>query len=190
MIVLLCGKKRVGKDTVADYLCKFYGFVKYSLADPMKKACQEIFVLSDYQLWGNSKEIVDPRLGTTPRRILQIFGTELFQYDIYKHIPELVDKIPPRTLWVWRFKEWYENNKDKDVVISDGRFIHELEAIKEMGGVSVMIRRKKIEDLSEPDHPSEKEVEKMFDMVDFTIFNDSDFFEFYKRIDDLMVKIK
>lgn len=190
MIVLLCGKKRVGKDTVADYLCKNYGFVKYSLADPMKWACMEIFELNYNQLWGDSKDIIEPRLGITPRKLLQVFGTELMQYNIYVYIPELLDKIPLRTLWVQRFKWWYEDNKDKDVVISDGRFIHELEAIEEMGGLSVMIRRKKVEDLNESSHASEKEIEKMFDLVDYTLQNDSDFFDLYKQIDDYVYLVR
>lgn len=190
MIILLCGKKRVGKDTVADYLCKNYGFIKYSLADPMKKACKEIFMLDDAQLWGNNKEIIEPRLGITPRRLLQIFATELFQFDIYNHIPELLNKIPLRMLWIQRFKWWYENNKDKDIVISDGRFVHELEAIEEMDGFSIVVRRKQAEDLNESEHASEKEIEKMFDMVDFTIRNNSDFFDLYKRIDDFMYIVR
>ena len=33
MIIGLCGKKRVGKDTVADYLVNKYGFVKYSIVN-------------------------------------------------------------------------------------------------------------------------------------------------------------
>ena len=190
MIILLCGKKRVGKDTVADYLVKNYGFIKYSFADPMKKACKEIFMLDDAQLWGDDKEIIEPRLGITSRKLLQVFGTELFQFDIYNHIPELFDKIPIRTLWVQRFKWWYEKNKDKDIVISDGRFVHELEAIEEMNGFSIAVRRKQAEDLNESEHASEKEIEKIFDMVDFTIRNNLDFSDLYERIDDFMYMVK
>jgi len=190
MIILLCGRKRVGKDTVADYLCEIYDFVKYSLADPMKKACKEIFMLDEDQLWGEGKDIIESRLGILPRRLLQVFGTELFQYDIYNHIPELVDKIPQKTLWVWRFKEWYKNNKDNDIVISDGRFVHELEAIEEMGGFSIAIRRKEVEDLNKSDHLSENEIEKMFETVNYTIHNDDDFLDLYEQVDELMVKIK
>jgi len=190
MIILLCGRKRVGKDTVADYLCEIYDFVKYSLADPMKKACKEIFMLDEDQLWGEGKDIIESRLGILPRRLLQVFGTELFQYDIYNHIPELVDKIPQKTLWVWRFKEWYKNNKDNDIVISDGRFVHELEAIGEMGGFSIAIRRKEVEDLNKSDHLSENEIEKMFETVNYTLHNDDDFLDLYEQVDELMVKIK
>lgn len=190
MIILLCGTKRVGKDTVADYLCNNYGFIKYSFADPMKWACMEIFMLNYAQLWEEEKDVIDTRLGITPRKLLQVFGTELFQFDLYNHIPELLDKIPLRTLWVQRFKWWYEDNKDKDVVISDGRFIHELEAIEKMDGLSVMIRRRKAELMNESSHASEKELEKMFRMVDFTIINDYDFSDLYEQVDDFMYIVK
>ena len=102
MIVGLVGKKRCGKDTVADHLVMSHNFIKYSLADPMKRAVQDIFLLSDEQLWGNQKESLDARYNTTARKILQVFGTELFQYDIYNHLPELAQKVPPRKIWINR----------------------------------------------------------------------------------------
>lgn len=185
MIILLCGKKRVGKDTVADYLCVKYGFVKYSFADPMKRACKEIFMFTDEQLWGKKKEVIDPRLGITPRRILQVFGTELMRHDIHKHIPELLKAIPLNTLWIQRFKWWYENNKDKNIIISDGRFINELEIIKEMGGILIMIHRESVEEQNKSNHASEKEQEKMDDSISLVIYNDYSFKVLYNQIDNI-----
>ena len=101
MIIGIIGKKRVGKDTVADYLVTEYGFEKMALADPMKKAVKEIFLMTDEQLWGSKKDEVDERYGVSPRRILQVFGTELFQFDVYRHIPELEEKIGKRNLWMF-----------------------------------------------------------------------------------------
>jgi dephospho-CoA kinase len=49
----ICGKKFHGKDTIANYLIQRFGFTKVSLADPLKKGVQEIFGLTDNQLWGN-----------------------------------------------------------------------------------------------------------------------------------------
>ena len=98
VLIGLTGKKRSGKDTVADYLKDEVGFFKYALADPMKKACEEIFYMDESQLWGDRKEEIDPRYGVTPREIMQVFATELFQFDIYKKIPNLT--VPPRMLWI------------------------------------------------------------------------------------------
>lgn len=44
-IILLCGKKRVGKDTVAEYLVKKYGYKQYGLADNLKKMAQDLVKL-------------------------------------------------------------------------------------------------------------------------------------------------
>jgi len=192
MIIGLVGKKRSGKDTVADWLVKYAGFIKYSLADPMKKACKEIFLFSDEQLWGDKKEEIDEALGVTPRKILQVFGTELFQYDIYKHIPELANKIPPRKLWINRFVRWYKRNEHSkwtynfvtkmerycfDVVISDVRFPHEAEEIKKLNGMIIRIER----DLPNVDkHASETEMEDIKE--DFKILNDGTIDDLYKKI--------
>lgn len=43
-----------GKDSVADYLVKTHGLTKVALADPIKRACREIYGFSDEQLWGPS----------------------------------------------------------------------------------------------------------------------------------------
>jgi len=49
MIIGITGKKRSGKDTVASCLVENYMFVKYSLADPIKEACKDIFGFSNNQ---------------------------------------------------------------------------------------------------------------------------------------------
>ena len=56
MIIGIAGNAGSGKDTVADHLVKNHGFVKVSLADPLKRICREVFDFSDEQLWGASEE--------------------------------------------------------------------------------------------------------------------------------------
>lgn len=94
MILGISGVAGAGKDTVADMLVK-KGWVKVSLADPLKRICKDVFAFSDEQLWGPSecRNIPDeryPRWSTygkllphtvihkslTPRRALQLCGTE------------------------------------------------------------------------------------------------------------------
>jgi len=177
MIIGISGKKRSGKDTAAEYLCFAYNFKRYGFADPMKKIVKEIFLLSDDQLWGDLKEALDARYNTTARKLLQIVGTELFQYDIYKHIPEL--SVEPRKLWVNRFVLWYRyqqggipihsinslnneimyNDTPLDVVISDVRFLHEVEEIRKLGGKIVRINRNSV-DLNDG-HASETEMDEI-----------------------------
>lgn len=88
MIVIgVTGKAGAGKDTVADMLVEHYGFVKTPMAGNLKDAAESIFHLSHDQLYGNQKEILDPRWNMTPRRILQLLGTEamkpIFGRDVW-----------------------------------------------------------------------------------------------------------
>ena len=80
MIIGLSGKKRVGKDTIADHLVKRHGFIKYSFADPIKDIAKVLFSFSDEQLYGNDKEKLDERWNIIPRDFYQKFGTD------YMHI--------------------------------------------------------------------------------------------------------
>ena len=84
MIVGLIGKKGHGKDTFADYLVQHYDFVKLSFAEPLKKVCKELFLLTDEQLYDPmEKEKVDERWGKSPRQLMQIIGTDILRryYD-------------------------------------------------------------------------------------------------------------
>ena len=192
MLIGLIGKKQTGKDTVADHLVRKYGYQRYSLADPMKVACRNIFLMSDEQLWGDQKEEVDLRYNTTPRKILQVIGTELFQYDIYNHIPEMKGGVPPRELWINRFKLWYNRLIDPnckviqrhafDVVVSDVRFPHEAKVIKELGGMLVKVLRPSENSVIDG-HASEQEMDGI--EFDYLIINDETIRELHMKIDKL-----
>lgn len=173
----MLGQKMSGKDTCGDYLVKNYNFTKKSLAQPLKEACKSIFQLTDEQVYIN-KEIPDPRWnGVTPRKLLQIVGTNLMRNDLIKYIPELKDM--DNTIWIHNFNLWYENNKDKNVVIADIRFQDEAKMIKDNGGILIRINR------GEPNlldlHQSEQELLNI--EVDYIIENNG-------TLDDLYMTIK
>ena len=89
MIIGIIGKKRSGKDTIGDYLTKYYGFTSYSFANPIKLASKHLFGFTDDQLYGDLKDEIDYNWGVTPRTVFQIIGTEIFQQDMLRRIPEL-----------------------------------------------------------------------------------------------------
>lgn len=97
-IVAFLGPKRVGKDTAVDYLARTYGYKKYPLADPMKKAVQQLFHLSDEQLWGDEKEIVDPYWGVTPRELMQFIGIEMLYDALGNRFPQIGNSFCIRSL--------------------------------------------------------------------------------------------
>jgi len=55
MIIAISGLSGTGKDTAADILVRNHGFVKVSLADPIKRICRDVFGFTDDQLWGPSE---------------------------------------------------------------------------------------------------------------------------------------
>lgn len=190
MIVALTGKKRSGKTTAARVFQEFM-YSKHSLAEGIKKAAKSIFLLTDEQLYGNEKEVKIPYLNTTPRKLMQVIGTELFQYDIYKYIPELEEAVPKRELWVRMFQRKYQLYKkefrtEPKVVIDDLRFKHEEKVLREMGAVIVKIVRPQITHTDT--HPSETEIEEIRE--DHTIINDSSISKFKSKIVDLIYNEK
>jgi hypothetical protein len=165
----LLGKKGSGKDTLADYLVKEKNFIKYSFATPIKEIAKHLFNLSDEQLNGYLKDTIDKRWNLSPRIILQRLGTEFGQYKIYELFPELNDIIPSRKLWLVLFDRFLEDNKDKNIVISDVRFNHEVEYLKKLNFNIIKIN---INNNKNDTHISETEINLIKD-IDYTINNNS-----------------
>jgi dephospho-CoA kinase len=189
MLIAFLGRKRSGKDTVADFLIKNKGFQKYVFADPLKKGLKAFFNLTDEQLYDEKlKEEIDPRWGVSPRKLLQIIGTDIFQHSLNKFIPDL--KGETRNHWVNLFKEWYmkeiEKNPNVKIVIADARFIHEVKAIKELGGVVIKINRTVSNNINNDIHISEMEIDSIPDnMIDQTIMNDDTLETLYQRVNQI-----
>lgn len=66
-LILLIGRKGVGKDTIGNYMESKTNFKTCALATPLKNALKELFDFSDEQLNGTLKEAIDPRWNITPR---------------------------------------------------------------------------------------------------------------------------
>ncbi len=184
-LVCLVGLKRSGKNTVANHLVSEYGYIEYAFADPIKKACKEIFLFTDEQLDGSLKESYDERWGLTPRQAYQVIGTELFQFDIHNHIKSDVFDNIGRTLWVHRFELWLKTQPiNSKIVVTDGRFIHEVDCIRKQGGEIWKIERPSL--ISTDNHQSETELQTI--ISDLTIINDGDVNKLHKNIDLYLFK--
>jgi hypothetical protein len=138
MIIGIMGFLGSGKGTVADILIK-NGFYKFSFADTLKDVVSTIFLWPRDLLEGDTepsrvfREKVDPwwteRFGyeVTPRKMLQIMGTEagrdVIHKDIWLHCLE-------------RRIQGYPN-----VVIPDVRFPNECNFIRKMGGQLIRVKR-------------------------------------------------
>jgi hypothetical protein len=183
-IIGLLGNKRCGKDTSGEYLEKKYGFIRYAFADPVKEICRILFDFSDEQLYGDKKEGVDFRWYLTPRDAFQKIGTEFAQNDIYNYFPRLKERLKDEVIWVKLFNLWFEKNKDKNIVITDVRFPHEIEAIKSLGGKVIKIKRnQKIFD----NHISENYVDKINQSdIFYELDNNYKKEDLYSQIDTLI----
>tara|TARA_B100001057_G_C22500241_1_gene813722 strand:+ start:56 stop:634 length:579 start_codon:yes stop_codon:yes gene_type:complete len=179
------GKKQSGKDTCGDYLIENYNFIKYSFADPIKDIVKILFNFSDQQLENQKyKESIDSRWNITPRETLQKIGTEFGQDYIYKLFPNL--ETQNKVLWVVLFEIWYSKNKDKNIVITDVRFPHEVECIKKLGGNIIKVNREN--NLENNDsHISENLIENVSnDKIYKTIDNNYTIYDLYSQIDTLI----
>lgn len=112
-----------GKDTTANWLqAKFPDrFGRYAFAQPLKRACMELFGFSREQLEDRVlKEQVDEFWGFTPRKAMQLLGTE-YGRDMLR-----------KDCWIRRGEmEYLKNLKLKrGMVITDVRFENEAEWIR------------------------------------------------------------
>ena len=173
-VVAICGRKGAGKDTAAAALVDA-GFKHEKFAAPLKAACRELFGLTEAQVEGADKDVYDARWKRTPREILQFVGTEVFQYRIQDLLPGV-----RRGFWATSLVNRICAGTD-DVVISDMRFPHELEALRSSLADCIVVPVKVVRPaLSDGDtHPSETEM----DGIDCdTIVNDG-------RVDELRRKV-
>lgn len=189
MIVALIGRKRSGKDTVARLLIEEYGFYRYAFADPIREAAGHIFLWTLRHM-EDKKEEIDPRWGISPRQAMQHLGTEWGQFALGEKYPTFKD-ITGRKLWVKRFIEWRkENDQFENVVISDTRFSHEIEEIK--NSIELEKEKKLFIRIARPDlqiekdmHESEKHVDELF--CNYQIMNNrsiGNLFECVKKVMD------
>lgn len=148
----VCGRRGAGKDAVADILCKHHGFVNHKFARPLKNIVKSLFSLEPEHVDGCLKDVVHARWGVTPRLLMQWFGTDVMQHGL--------NSISPgsgRTFWSDQLRSELLSDA-RNVVVSDLRFPHELQMLKEVFNrrlITVRIVRDSRTPSSEDDHESE-----------------------------------
>lgn len=130
-IVGVSGKAGHGKDAIAEILCEQQGFVRIALADALKAGAAAIFGLSHDQLYGSKKEVADPFWEMSPRKILQLLGTEAiratFGADTWiLALRRQIDTVESNARLLAR--------GPAGIVIPDVRFDNEARAVLQWGG--------------------------------------------------------
>lgn len=135
-LIGIAGKQGSGKDTVANYIeDQIHSKVSvriYHFADPLKQCAVEAFGIPKEHFYDETlKEVIVKQWNMTPRKMLQILGTECFRDHFSANF------------WIVRAdielqREIYKNTI---TVISDVRFENEARFIRERGGLIVHVFR-------------------------------------------------
>lgn len=180
------GKKFNGKDTVSDYICREYGFIKLSYATPLKEACRVLFGFNDEQLYGSQKEMMDTRWNITPRMAFQYIGTDLFRNKLNKLLPHIGDNFWIKCLEKLIKEHIYKNNNAK-IIVSDIRFQNEIDSLKKPFATNPnykILRVKRMCKNSVDTHDSEKFIDEL-KCIDYEIDNNSTLDQLYQKIDSI-----
>lgn len=156
-IIGISGLAGSGKDTAADFLLEQDGFVKISLADPIKRFAMDVWEFSEEQLFGASKYRnapdyryeLSPNNFLTPRHVLQHLGTEggrAIDYDVWiRYAIRTAKRLLEDPDYIYTQKDGLErcpaSGETKAVVIPDVRFCNEIEYIKSAGGKLLRVIR-------------------------------------------------
>lgn len=199
MIIGICGFQGSGKDTMADYLIKNYGFIKLSFASALKDVVSSIFGWSRDKLEGLTKEDRIWReeiddwwakelkiTNLTPRYVLQYFGTELFR----KHwVPDI---------WVKTVEYKLIPLHGKNIVVTDCRFENEINMLIRYGAKIIHVHRnlpiwfynyQHGEHVDEVYNLHESEIKWIRCYIDAEIDNNGPVVELYEKINILCKKL-
>jgi hypothetical protein len=156
-IIGITGKAGAGKDTLAKILSHNYGYVQYSLADPIKDLLNARFGWTP-RMWDNRewKERPATADGFSPRSWAQWLGTEIGR------------ELAGPDVWVNALlvRAAAEGN-NKLTVVSDVRFDNEARVILEHGGIVIEVFGRETSAVDQ--HVSEAGVCDMW--IDYRVYN-------------------
>lgn len=177
-IIGLVGRAHAGKDLVATHVHDTYGHDNCKFAGPMKTALKSLFDFSHEQVEGDLKETVDERWGVTPRRVMQFFGTEMLQIKMQELIPGLGRHFAVKRMFL------NYDTREQPFCVSDVRFQHEVDAIRQHGGIVIRLRRNQDGHSKEHEHESESGVDGM--SCDYDVDNDGSVADLFSKIDRIL----
>jgi hypothetical protein len=188
MIIVISGKARAGKDTLAKILAKELQkhlgntYILMAYAQELKSRVQSDFDMSYEQLWGEEKEVLDKRyvkqtdgdevVFWTPREIMQEYGS------FYRSING--------NYWVDQLFNIIEEAEYKNVIITDGRYPNEITPVLERDGFHVRIVRDDKDTITNEAHSSETSLNDDSD-VDIIIDNNGTISDLEETCKDIVM---
>lgn len=160
MIVIgLCGKAQVGKDTASDFLVSRYGFKQFSFATYLKE-------IAEHAGWNGIKD-------ERGRHFLNVLGDAMRGYDSDVFVKELEFKIA-------HYNQLREGtSSEARIVVSDVRMLNEVALIKKLGGVTCLLLR----DIDGAEvHVTETMDRSKEAMMDYVLENNGGFDQLYDAL--------
>jgi energy-coupling factor transporter ATP-binding protein EcfA2 len=180
MLIGIAGPKNSGKNTCAAHLSRYFpSSVVHAFAEPVKRVCQQLYLLSEEQLYDVvAKETVDTRWGLTPRQMFQRVGTDYVR-----------NQLDPE-FWTKHFEFWWskqrQQNPDTVILVPDVRFQNEVDLIQRLGGKVVYVYRPFVHNMDL--HESETGAMELQN-TDYTINNCGSLGQLYQQIDYFMERL-
>lgn len=110
---------------------------------------------------------IDKDWNITPKEVMQFFGTQVMQFKIQELLPDININF-----FVKRFAKFYETTGNKNIVVADIRFQHEIDFIKENNGIIIKVVRSNENSFKYNDHISEQGIDELKG-IDVLIENNS-----------------
>jgi hypothetical protein len=182
LCIQLTGPAGSGKSVAARYLTSKYGLHEFSYAQPLKRAVTAIFGIPYTDLFdqdAKARPCSPPWQDYTPRRILQIVGTDLFRqhFDQDIWVKAMVANVYRLTI---------SAGSPQPIVISDCRFPNELERTARLLPTHRCISFKLLRNIGPlaggiPGHPSEQDLN-----ADCVVNNTGGVVDLYRALDNAM----
>jgi hypothetical protein len=178
LVIGLCGAEGSGKSSVARILVAKHGAVIHPFAGPLKKMLLALGV-PPINLYGTPAQKEEPLAllgGKSARFAMQRLGSEWGR--------DLISK----TLWADAWENAASKEDHSAICADDVRFQTEVEAIRNLGGYVVCVRRPDVEPVNREDTHQSAQFWKL--PFDYEIINDSNLWKLDLEVDRVLHRIK
>ncbi len=183
-VIGLSGPARAGKSTTSRYLADAYNLQRTAFANLLREVAVLMYPWLDWMLdseqYDAKKEIVDPKLGITPRKVLQLLGTEV-----------------GRNIWADTWVDAVRREIHEasalglpGIVIDDVRFPNEAQMLEEIhdGQLWAIQRPGAGGQVGVAGHASEAYAEELASTADVLLVNDGSFQHLFNQVEKSLTK--